>query len=86
MFKSVIKYILNNIFKIKTETTDKEIDDNSKYAKLYESIDDINFASIFANKLANYTISDSNMNIEGKNARVDLLNKTGQSLWKKAKK
>ena len=86
MFKSIIKYILNNIFKVNTETTNKEIDDNSKYAKLYESIDDINFASIFANKLANYTISDSNMNIEGENARVDLLNKTGQSLWKKAKK
>ena len=30
MFKSLIKYILNNIFKIKTETTDKEINDNSK--------------------------------------------------------
>jgi A118 family predicted phage portal protein len=86
MFKNIIKYILNNIFKIKTQTTDKEIDDNSKYAKLYESIDDINFASIFANKLANYTISDSTMNIEGNNARVDLLDKTGQSMWKKAKK
>ena len=86
MFKSIIQYILNNIFKIKTQTTSKEINDNSKYAKLYESIDDINFASIFANKLANYTISDSNMNIEGENARVDLLNKTGQSMWKKAKK
>ena len=86
MFKSIIKYILNNIFKIKTETTEKEIDENSKYAKLYESIDDINFSAIFSNKLANYTISDSNMNIEGDNARVDLLNKTGQSLWKKIKK
>ena len=86
MFKSIIKYILNNIFKIKTETTDKEINDNSKYASLYESIDDINFGSIFSNKLANYTISDSIMNITGENARVDLLNKTGQSMWKKAKK
>ena len=86
MFKSIIQYILNNIFKIKTQTTSKEINDNSKYAKLYESIDDINFASIFANKLANYTISDSNMNIEGENARVDLLSKTGNSMWKKAKK
>ena len=36
MFKSIIKYILNNIFKINTQTTDKEIDDNSKYAKIYE--------------------------------------------------
>lgn len=86
MFKSIIQYILNNIFKINTQTTKKEIDDNSKYARLYESIDDINFASIFSNKLANYTISDSTMNIEGKNARVDLLNKTGKSMWKKGKK
>lgn len=86
MFKSIIQYILNNIFKVNTQTTEKEIDDNSKYAKLYESIDDINFNAIFSNKLANYTISDSNMNIEGENARVDLLNKTGQSLWKKIKK
>ena len=86
MFKSIIQYILTNVFKINTQTTKKEIDDNSKYAKLYESIDDINFASIFSNKLANYTISDSNMNIEGENARVELLNKTGQSMWKKGKK
>ena len=86
MFKSIIQYILNNIFKINTQTTKKEIDDNSKYARLYESIDDINFASIFSNKLANYTISDSTMNIEGENARVDLLNKTGKSMWKKGKK
>ena len=86
MFKSIIQYILNNIFKIKTETTEKEINDNSKYASVYESIDNINFASIFSNKLANYVISDSNMNIEGDNARTDLLNLTGQSMWKKAKK
>ena len=86
MFKSIIQYILNNIFKVNTQTTSKEIDDNSKYAKLYESIDDINFGAIFSNKLANYTISDSTMNIEGDNARVDLLDKTGQSMWKKAKK
>ena len=86
MFKSIIKYILNNIFKIKTETTDKEIDDNSKYARLYQSIDNINFNAIFSNKLANYVINDSTLNITGDNARVDLLNKTGQSMWKKAKK
>ena len=86
MFKGIIKYILNNIFKIKTETTDKEIDDNSKYAKVYADIEDINFNAIFSNKLANYTISDSNMNIEGDNKRADLLNMTGQSMWKKAKK
>ena len=86
MFKNIIKYILNNIFKIKTETTDKEVDDNSKYARIYESIDNINFDAIFSNKLANYVVSDSNLNIKGDNARVDLLNKTGQSMWKNAKK
>lgn len=86
MFKSVINYILTNVFKIKTQTTEKEIDENSKYAKLYESIDNINFTNIFANKLANYTISDSNINIKGDNKRTDLLNMTGQSMWKKAKK
>ena len=86
MFKNIINYILVNVFKIKTQTTNKEIDDNSKYAKMYESIDNINFSAIFSNKLANYVISDSNMNIEGDNARVELLNKVGQSLWKQMKK
>ena len=86
MFKSIIKYILNNVFKINTETTDKEIDDNSKYAKEYARIDDINFNAIFSNKLANYVINDSNLNITGDNKRTDLLNKTGQAMWKKAKK
>lgn len=86
MFKSIIQYVLSFLFKTNTQTTSKEIDDNSKYGKLYESIDDINFGAIFSNKLANYTISDSNMNIDGTNARVDLLDKIGQSMWKKAKK
>jgi A118 family predicted phage portal protein len=86
MFKSIINYILNNIFKIKTQTTQKEIDENSVYAKIYEQIDNINFDAIFSNKLANYVVSDSTMDIEGENARVELLNKTGQSMWKKAKK
>ena len=86
MFKNIIQYVLNFLFKTNTQTTDKEINDNSKYAQLYESIDDINFGAIFSNKLANYTISDSNMNIEGENKRVDLLNQVGQSMWKKSKK
>ena len=86
MLKSIWLWILTNVFKISTETKQKDIEDNSKYARNYESIDNINFTAIFANKLANYTISDSNLNITGENARVDLLNKTGQSLWKKAKK
>ena len=41
MFKSIIQYILTNIFKISTQTTTKEINDNSKYANIYEQIDNI---------------------------------------------
>ena len=86
MFKSIIQYVLNFLFKTNTQTTAKEINDNSKYAQAYENIDNINFGAIFSNKLANYTVSDSNMNIIGDNKRADLLNMTGQSMWKKAKK
>jgi len=86
MFKNVWLWILAKVFKISTETKQNEVEDNTRYAFEYERIDNINFASIFSNKLANYVISDSNLNITGENARVDLLNQTGQSLWKKAKK
>ena len=79
-------WILDKLFRVSTETKQKDVEDNTKYAFAYERIDNINFASIFANKLANYTISDSNMNIEGDNPRTELLNKTGQSMWKRAKK
>jgi A118 family predicted phage portal protein len=86
MFKNVIMWILTNVFRVQTETKQKEIDDNAKYASDYEAIDSINYNAIFSNKLANYVVNDSNLNITGENARVDLLNKTGQSMWKKAKK
>ena len=75
-----------NIFGIQTQTTQKEVEDNQKYAVEYERIDEINFNSIFSNKLANYVINDSNVNITGENARAELLNKVLQSMWKKAKK
>lgn len=86
MINKIWMWILNNIFHITTETRQKEVEDNFKYAVEYERIDDINFNAIFSNKLANYVINDSNMNLVGENDRVELLNKTGQSMWKKAKK
>jgi hypothetical protein len=86
MLRNVWLWILNNVFHISTETTTKELEDNQKYSVEYERIDEINFNSIFSNKLANYVISDSNLNITGENERADLLNKIGQSLWKKMKK
>lgn len=86
MLSKIWTWILEKLFHVSTETRQKDVEDNTKYAVAYERIDDINFASIFANKLANYTISDSNINIEGDNPRADLLDKTGSSMWKKAKK
>lgn len=86
MLKNIFLWILQNVFKVNTETTQKEVDDNQKYASEYEKIDDINFNSIFSNKLANYVITDSNVNIVGENARTELLSNTTQSMWKKAKK
>lgn len=86
MLRSIWIWILTNVFKVKTETKTKDIEENQKYAVEYERIDGINFSSIFSNKLANYVINDSNMNITGENERVDLLNKVGQSMWKKGKK
>ena len=85
MFQRFIMWIFS-LFGIQTQTTQKEIEDNQKYAVEYERIDEINFNSIFSNKLANYVINDSNVNITGENARVELLDKTTQSMWKKAKK
>lgn len=86
MLKSIWMWILNKIFKVPTETKQKEVEDNLKYAVEYESINNINFNAIFSNKLANYTVNDSNLNIEGDNPRTELLNQIGQSLWKKIKK
>ena len=86
MLKNIYLWIISKIFKVRTETKQKEVEDNQRYAFEYERIDNINFNAIFSNKLANYVISDSNMNIDGENPRTELLNKTGQSMWKKAKK
>lgn len=86
MLRSIWLWILNNVFHIQTETKQKEIEDNQKYENDYERIDEINFSAIFGNKLANYVINDSNLNILGDNDRQDLLNKIGQSMWKKGKK
>lgn len=86
MLKNIFLWIVQNLFKRASETTNKEVDENSKFAKIYQSIDDLNLTSVFSNKLANYTISDSNLNIEGNNKRTELLSKTAISMWKKAKK
>ena len=86
MLSKIWTWILSKLFRVSSETNQKDVEENTKYAVAYERIDNINFSSIFANKLANYTISDSNMNIEGDNPRSELLGKTATSMWKRAKK
>ena len=86
MLSKIWTWILEKLFRVSTETRRKDVEDNARYAVAYENIENINFTSVFANKLANYTISDSNVNIEGDNPRTDFLNKIAQSMWKKAKK
>ena len=86
MIKNIWIWILNNIFHIQTETKQSEVEENQVYAFNYERIDDINFNAIFSNKLSNYVINDSNMDVTGENERAELLNKTAGSMWKKFKK
>lgn len=59
---------------------------NDKFTYDYENANDINFTAIFANKLANITISDSNIDVVGDNKRAELLQETLKRLKKKLKK
>lgn len=86
MLKNIFLWILSNVFHIQTQTTQKEVEENQKYAVEYEAINNINFNAIFSNKLANYVVNDSNVNLKGENKRGAVLNKTLESIWKKAKK
>ena len=85
MFQKFIMWIFR-LFNIQSQTTQKEVEDNQKYAVEYESIDKVNFNAIFSNRIANYVINDSDVTLVGENQRKELLDKTIQSLWKKMKK
>lgn len=60
--------------------------ENEQFVAKYEFDKDINFTAIFANKLANYTISDSNIDVNGDNKRAELLKGVIKKLNKKLKK
>jgi hypothetical protein len=86
MLKNIFLWILTNVFKVKTETKQSEIDENQRYANNYERIDEINFNAIFSNKLANYVINDSEIVVDGKTDRAKKFNDIAQSIWKNGKK
>lgn len=59
---------------------------NEQFTSNYEDNKNINFTAIFANKLANFTISDSNIDITGDSIRAEQLNEVLKRLKKKLKK
>ena len=86
MLQNIYLWIIEHIFKIKTQTTDIEVNNNSSYSAEYQRIDEINFTAIFANKIANYTANDSNMDVKGDNPRAKYFNEIAQSIRRKIKK
>lgn len=78
--------IIRKLLGIETNTTDEEIKNNDSYAENYKNTDSINFTAIFSNKIANYTICDSELTIPEDNERAKLLAELSKSVWKKMKK
>lgn len=86
MLKTLFNWILKTLFGVTTETNNKEMNDNERYAQEYREIEDINFTSIFANKLANMSMSDSTANIVGNNKRTQMLSDTLELAMSRGKK
>lgn len=74
------------LFGKKQIVADKNLEENEKFVREYENIKDINFTAIFSNKLANYVVSDSNIDITGDNKRSIILQNVVKRLKKKLKK
>lgn len=85
MIKNMWQWVLQ-LFNVQSETKEEEHKKNEKYAENYRMIDEINFTSIFSNKLANYTVNDSTVEVEGTNKRADYLRDTLFPIWKHIKK
>ena len=86
MLKNVYLWIMEHIFKIKTQTTPDVVSQNNDYQREYERIDQINFTSIFANKISNYVANDSNIDVTGTSERAKYFNEIAQSMKRKLKK
>lgn len=65
---------------------DRRQEDNERFTRDYEDNKNINFTAIFANKLSNYVVSDSNLDVTGDNKRSVLLQDVLKRLKKKLKK
>lgn len=86
MLQNIFLWIMEHIFKIKTQTTPDVVSQNNDYQREYERIDQINFTSIFANKISNYVANDSNIDVVGTSERAKYFNEIAQSMKRKLKK
>ena len=86
MLQNIFLWIMEHIFKIKTQTTPDVVSQNNDYQREYERIDQINFTSIFANKISNYVANDSNIDVIGTSERAKYFNEIAQSMKRKLKK
>lgn len=86
MLKTVWNWILSKLFGVSTETSNREMNNNDLYAEEYRAIDEINFTSIFANKLSNYVVSDSTVEMLGVTRRTEILNTILQKVMDNGKK
>jgi len=85
MFRTMWDKILS-LFGKEPIKNDKEQIENERYVTEFEETKNINFTAIFANKLANYTMSDSNIDVKGDNKRAILMQDVVKRLKKKMKK
>lgn len=85
----MIRTMWNKILAIfgKEQTiNDIKQEENNRFVYDYEDTSDINFTAIFSNKLANYTMSDSNIDITGDCKRAELMQDVIIRLNKKRKR
>ena len=85
MFKLWFGKILA-LFGKKQNNDDNLMQENDKFTMDYENTKDINFTAIFANKLANYIVNDSNIDLIGDDIRTKTIRKVLEKLKKKLKK
>ena len=85
---NLIKKIWENVLKILgfTNYNVNSIQENSNFEERYRDISDVNMTAILSSKLAVLTLVDSEINVDGNNARANYLNESFIDLWKKKSK
>ena len=87
---NTIKDVLMKLFGRKSILNDHDAKEQNRFTREYADLSDINFTSIFANKLSSLTVTDSTVNVvdnqETTTKRVILLAQLLNNVWDKSKK